>query len=110
MISSYLNPFIDLLYIWCDNRYCSKIVLGTIPTPAYHLEAKVTDLDIYVKVLRQSFKISSFLKPCMDLLYTWRDYRYWSKILLSTIPTPAYNLEGKVTDLDIYVKDLPQSF
>ena len=40
----------------------------------------------------------------MELLYIWHDYRYWSNILFSTIPTPAYDLEVKVTDLEIYVK------
>ena len=30
-------------------------LFGTIPTPAYDLEVKVTDLEIYVKVLCQSF-------------------------------------------------------
>ena len=38
----------DLLYIWYDNRYWSKILFGTTTTPA----VKVTDLQIYVKVLR----------------------------------------------------------
>ena len=46
----------------------------------------------------------------MDLLYIWHDYRYWSKILFSTILTPAYDLEGKVKDLEIYVQVLRQTF
>ena len=48
----------------------------------------------------------------MDLLYTriWHDYRYWSKILFGTIPTSAYDLKVKFTDLEIYVKVLCQSF
>ena len=37
----------------------------------------------------------------MDLLYICYDYRYWSKILLGTNPTPAYDLEVKITDLQI---------
>ena len=45
----------DLLYISYDNRYWSKILFGTAPTPAYDLKVKVRDLEIYVKVLRQSF-------------------------------------------------------
>ena len=45
----------------------------------------------------------------MDL-YIWHDYRYWCKILFATIPTPSYDLEGKVTELEIYVKDLRQVF
>ena len=38
-------------------------------------------LKFYVKV----FKTLYFLNPQMDLLYTWYDYRCWSKILFSTI-------------------------
>ena len=30
-------------------------LFGTIPSPAYDLEFKVTDLEIYVKAFRQSF-------------------------------------------------------
>ena len=46
----------------------------------------------------------------MELLNIWHDYRCWSEILFSTIHTPAYDLEGKGMDLEIYVKDLCQSF
>ena len=46
----------------------------------------------------------------MKLVYIGHDYRYWSKILFGTIPTPAYDLEVKVIDWDIYVKVLRQSF
>ena len=35
----------------------------------------------------------------MYLLYIWHDYKYWSKILFSTILTPAYDLEVKVAEL-----------
>ena len=34
----------------------------------------------------------------MDLVYVWY---VWSKILLSTIPTPMYDLKVKVTDLEL---------
>ena len=37
----------------------------------------------------------------MDLVYVWYDDRYWSKILLGTIPTPMRNLKVKVTDLEL---------
>ena len=37
----------------------------------------------------------------MDLVYIGHDYRYWSQILFCNIPTPAYDLEGKVTDLEV---------
>ena len=41
----------DLLYICYDNRCWSKILFGTTSTPADDLKVKVTDLEIYVKVL-----------------------------------------------------------
>ena len=46
----------------------------------------------------------------MESLYIWRDYRYWSKFLFGTIPTPSYDLEFKDIDREIYVKVLRQSF
>ena len=97
----------DLLYIWHDYRYWSKSLFGTIPTPAYELEVKVTDLEIYVKILRQFLRS---LNPCMELLYIWHDYRYWSNFLLGTIPTHANDVEVKVTDLAIHIKVLCQGF
>ena len=54
-------------------------------------------LKFYVKV----FKPLHFLIPQMDLVYIWYNYRWWFKILLSTIHTPAYDLEVKVADLEI---------
>ena len=36
----------DLLYIWHDNRYWYKILLGTTPIPAYYTKVKVTELEI----------------------------------------------------------------
>ena len=45
----------DLLYIWYDNRYWSKILFDSNPTPAFDLKVKVTDLEICVKVLCLSF-------------------------------------------------------
>ena len=37
----------------------------------------------------------------MDLVFSQYKYRYWSKILLSTIHTPANDLEIKVTNFEI---------
>ena len=42
----FLNPQMDLAYIWYDHRRCSKILLSTIHTPDNDLEVKVTDLEI----------------------------------------------------------------
>ena len=36
----------------------------------------------------------------MDLVYIWYDDRCWSKILLSTIPTPIHDFKVKVTDFN----------
>ena len=46
----------------------------------------------------------------MDFFDVRHDYRYWFKRLFGTIPTPASELEVKVTDLEIYVKVLRQCF
>ena len=46
----------------------------------------------------------------MELLYIWHDYRYWSKILFGIIPNPAYDLQVKVTHLEIYAKVLRLTF
>ena len=37
---------IDLIHIWNDNRYRSKVLLTITPTNTYHLEVKVIDLEI----------------------------------------------------------------
>ena len=36
----------DLVHIWYDDRYWSKILHSTIPTPIHDLKVKVTDLEI----------------------------------------------------------------
>ena len=35
----------DLVDVWYDDRYWSKILHGTIPTPIHDLKVKVTDLE-----------------------------------------------------------------
>ena len=40
----FLNPEMDFVYIWYDYTCWSKIFLGTIHTPAYDLEVKVTEI------------------------------------------------------------------
>ena len=54
-----------------------------------------------VKLYVEGFQILYFLNPQTVLVYIWFDYRCWSKILLSTIHTSAYDLEVKVTNLEI---------
>ena len=56
----------DLLYIWYDNRYWSKLLFGTTPTPAYDLKVKDMDLNIYVK----SFALK-FLRSLNFYILVW---------------------------------------
>ena len=86
----------DLVYIWYDDRYWSKILFSTIPNPIHDFKVKVTDLGLDVKV----FRTSLFPNPMMDLVHVWYDDRYWSKILHSTIPIPIHDLKVKVKDLE----------
>ena len=44
--SLFPNPLMDLVYIWYDDRYWSKILFSTIPTPMHDLKVKVTDLEL----------------------------------------------------------------
>ena len=86
----------DLVHVWCDDRYWSKILHSAIPTSIHYFKVKVMDLEL-LKV----FRTSLFPNPMMDLVHVWYDDRYWSKILHSTIPTPIHDLKVKVTDLEL---------
>ena len=44
--SLFPNSFMDLVYIWYDDRYWSKILFSTIPTLMHDLRVKVTDLEL----------------------------------------------------------------
>ena len=44
--SLFPNPLMDLVYIWYDDRYWSKILLSTISTTMHDLTVKVTDLEL----------------------------------------------------------------
>ena len=48
----------NLVHVWHDDRYYSKILCGTIYTSVHDFKVKVTDLDF----LCQSF-MSKFLGP-----------------------------------------------
>ena len=36
----------DLVYIWYDHRYGSKVLFNFIPTPAHDLKVRATELEI----------------------------------------------------------------
>ena len=92
----------DLVYIWSDDRYWSKILFSTISTPMHDLKVKVTDLELFMLTFYSKvFRISLFPNPLMDLFHVWYDNRYWFKMLLSTISTTMDDLKVKVTDLEL---------
>ena len=43
--SLFHNLTIDLIYLWYDDTYSSKILCSTIPTTLGHVTVKVTDLE-----------------------------------------------------------------
>ena len=93
-----INVF--LFYIWHDYRYWCKILFDTIPTPAYDLDVKVTDSEIYVK----SFA-SKFLRS-LDFFNLALIYLIFGKIIdigqkFCPAISPPYDLEGKVTDIEL---------
>ena len=36
----------DLVHVWYDDRYWSKILHSAIPTPILYFKVKVTDLEL----------------------------------------------------------------
>ena len=92
----------DLVHVWCDDRYWSKILHNAIPTSIHHFKVKVTDLEL----LRQSFALK-FLGPhCFQTLW-WIWFMFGMMIdtgpksLHSTIPTPIHDVKVKVMDLEL---------
>ena len=63
--------------------------------PGSALALALVSVSANVKV----FRTSLFPNFLLDLVHVWYDDRYWSKILLSNIPTPMYDLKVKVTEL-----------
>ena len=66
----------DLVHIWYDDRYRSKVSFSSTPTHAHDLKVKFTDFEIlqikyYVKVLKSSY----FPNQMMDLVPILHDDR-----------------------------------
>ena len=81
--SYFEDPLMDLVHIWHDGRYKSKIFISTIPTPGVTLGQghglrsfvkKSQGQSFYVKV----YKTSYFEDPLMDFIHIWHDGRYRS--------------------------------
>ena len=49
--SLFPNPLMDLVHIWYGDRYWSKILQGTTPTPVQGHRLRIFMLKFYVKVL-----------------------------------------------------------
>ena len=56
----------DLVHVWYDDGYESKILCSMIPNPVHDFEVKVTDLEFLYWILCLSFYKSVFVKPLMD--------------------------------------------
>ena len=84
--SVFPNPLMDFVHVCYDDRYWSKLLCSTIPTPQHDLKVKVTDfmLKFCVKV----FTMSLFPTLVMYLVQVWCGDRYWSKIYL--VPSPSH--------------------
>ena len=101
----------DLVHVWCDDRYWSKILHSTSPTPIHDLKVKVTDLTTFMlKYYVKVFRTSLFPNPEVYLFHVWYDDRCWSRILCSTIPNPIHDFEVKITDLEFLYWSLCLSF
>ena len=83
------NPMMDLVHVWYDNRYWSKILWGTIPTPVHDLKVKVTDLEFYIK----SFALK-FLEPQDFQTRLWISFMFGMMIdtgpIFYGVPSPVY--------------------
>ena len=89
-----------LVHVWYDDRYWSKILCSTIPTPVHDLKVKVRALDFLCKSSVLKFLQCTFLH---SLCWIWFMFgllidRYWSKILCGTIRIPVHDPKVKVTD------------
>ena len=61
--SLFPNLTIDLIHLWYDDIYWSKILRGTIPTTLGHVKVKVTDLEFFMlKFNVIVFRISLLLR------------------------------------------------
>ena len=46
-MSVYAKPLMDLIHLWYDGRYWSKILCSTIPFPVHELKVQIRDLEFF---------------------------------------------------------------
>ena len=61
--SLFPNPLMDLVHVWSDDRYWSKILHSAIPTPIHDFKVKVTDLDLLSSSFALKFQDVIVSKP-----------------------------------------------
>ena len=50
----------DLVHVWYDDTYWSKISEGTIPIPVHDLEVKVTDFEFLCQRFLETHYLQTF--------------------------------------------------
>ena len=53
--SLFPNPLMDLVHVWYDDRYWSKILHSAIPTPIHDFKVKITDLELLCQCFALKF-------------------------------------------------------
>ena len=100
--SLFPNPMMDLVHVWYDDGYWSKILHSTIPTPIRDLKVKVTDLEL----LSWSFTLK-FLGPHYFQTLWWIWFMFGRMINTGlkfyAVPSthPIHDLTVKVMDLEL---------
>ena len=69
----FLNPVMDFIHVWYDDRYLSKILRGTISTLVHDLKVKVMDWEVLcerILMLKLNFEsfFVSFCDPLLNLI------------------------------------------
>ena len=76
----------DLVHVWCDDRYWSKILHSSIPTPIHDFKVKVTDLELMLK-----FYVKFLAPHCFQTLW-WIWFMFDMMIDIGpkfyTVPSP----------------------
>ena len=92
------NLLMDLVYVWYNDGYWSKLIWGTIPTPVYvTLRSRSQTLNFYV----EDFIAWFFPNPVMYFIHVWYD----DKILVQNFTAyhslvPYMNLKVRVMDIE----------
>ena len=89
--SLFPNPMMDLVNVWYDDGYCSKILQSTVPTPIHDLKVKDRDLELLCSnFMLKVFRTSLFLNYVVYLFHVWHDDR-----CCSTIPNLYMTLRSR---------------